>query len=72
MPKFSIAFVVPGVEKLLRHSIVENSDQDSALREFFNAEALDLYSSDDQGFHYFKEDFFDEKAPSGSIIKLSS
>jgi hypothetical protein len=70
MPKYSIAFVTPSKSSALRHRIVEADDRDSALRRFFNEEASEFYSNDDQGFYYFKEDFFDEIAASGNIIEL--
>jgi hypothetical protein len=68
MPKFSIAFISPGPEKPLRHRIIEESDQETAVRKFFEEETVEFYSNDDQGYHYFKEDFFD--ASTGSLITL--
>ena len=68
MPKFSIAFVVPESRKAIRHRIIESSDQDAALSVFFKEELTDLYSDDDRGRYYFKEDFFDATSPSGSIL----
>ncbi|HMD69025.1 MAG TPA: hypothetical protein VKF42_09130 [Chitinivibrionales bacterium] len=70
MAKFSIAFIVPARTNNLRHRIVESQDQDSALKSFFSEEASEFYSDDDQGFFYFKEDFFDEANSSGSVIRL--
>jgi hypothetical protein len=69
MPKFSIAFIVPTKASPLRHRIVESQDQDSALKAFFTDEAAEYYSADDQGFFYFKEDFFDEVNASGSVLR---
>ena len=69
MSKFSIAFVAPAQNSQLKHKIVEGTDQDSALKTFFSEEASEYYSADDQGYFYFKEDFFDTAAPSGSIIQ---
>ncbi len=70
MPKFSVAFVAPTDTTPLRHRIIEAADQEGALRTFFNDEASSFYSNDDQGFHYFKEDFSDALTLSGSIIAL--
>jgi hypothetical protein len=69
MSKFSIAFIAPTKLSPLRHKIVEGQDQDSALRAFFSEEASEFYSDDDQGFFYFKEDFFDETNASGNVIR---
>jgi hypothetical protein len=69
MPKFSIAFIAPSKVSTLKHRIVEGQDQDSALKSFFSDEASEFYSDDDQGFFYFKEDFFDETNPSGSVVR---
>jgi len=30
----------------------------------------DFYSEDNQGFFYFKEDFYDDRTQSGSIIEV--
>lgn len=72
MPKYSIAFVVPDEKSQLRHRVVESANEEEALRDFFNNETLDLYSNDDQGFYYFKEDFYDKSAQYGSIIRHTS
>jgi hypothetical protein len=71
MPKFSIAFVAPAENSQLKHRIMEGADQESALRSFFSEEAAEYYSNDDQGYFYFKEDFFDQAIPSGSVILCS-
>jgi hypothetical protein len=70
MSKFSIAFVLPSKNSQIRHRLVESQDQESALRSFFSEEVSEYYSNDDQGFFYFKEDFFDETNASGSVIRL--
>ncbi len=70
MPKFAIAFVTPSQKSQIRHKLISNESRDTALRQFFTEEAGDFYSTDDQGFYYFKEDFFDETSPSGSIIEI--
>ena len=68
MPKYSVVFITPGEKNRLAHRILESQDQDSALKTFFSEETTDYYSNDDQGFFYFKEDFFDTSNPTGSII----
>jgi len=69
MPKYAIAFITPTKGAALRHRIMDGENRDSALRRFFNEEASEFYSNDDQGFYYFKEDFFDEVTGAGSIIE---
>ncbi|MDG5814415.1 hypothetical protein QA601_04955 [Chitinispirillales bacterium ANBcel5] len=70
MPKYSIAFITPSKRQQIRHRIIEEENRDSALEKFFNEEASEFYSADDQGFYYFKDDFFDEITSSGSIIEI--
>ena len=70
MPRFAIAFVTPSHSGLLVHRIIEGENKDSALKAFFTESVSEFYSNDEQGFHYFKEDFFDETAPGGSLIEL--
>ena len=70
MPKYSIAFLAPGEKSPLKHRILENADQESALRAFFNEDTAEFYTNDEQGFFYFKEDFFDTSNPGGSIIQI--
>jgi hypothetical protein len=70
MPKYAIAFITPSHGGALRHRIMEGENRDSTLRQFFNEEASEFYSNDDQGFYYFKEDFFDETTGAGSIIEI--
>lgn len=72
MPKYSIAFITPTENVQLRHRLMEGESKDEALKRFFNEEAREFYSNDDQGYYYFKEDFFDEQSASGSIIDLES
>jgi guanylate kinase len=69
MPKFAIAFVAPTDEKTLRHRIVESADSEAALKVFFKEEVSEFYSDNEQGYHYFREDFFDEALASGSVIQ---
>jgi hypothetical protein len=73
MPKFAIAFIVPSKSnkiQVVRHRIIDGDAKEAALRRFFDEELKEYYSEDDQGFFYFKEDFFDEHAQSGSIIEI--
>ena len=53
-----------------RHRIIEGETKEAALRRFFEEELKEFYSEDDQGFFYFKEDFFDDRVQSGSIIEI--
>ncbi len=69
MPKYSIAFVAPTEEKALKHRFVEGADVESALKTFFKDELVEYYSDNEQGYHYFREDFFDEALASGSILQ---
>jgi hypothetical protein len=72
MSKYAIAFVVPAKNNpVVRHKLVEGETRDAALRRFFDEELKDFYSEDDQGFFYFKEDFFDDRVQSGSIIEIN-
>ena len=70
MLKYTIAFVAPSKTSRLVHQIVEGDNKEAALRQFFNENLKEYYSEDDQGFHYFKEDFEDENAQIGSIIEI--
>jgi hypothetical protein len=70
MSKYVVAFITQGKRVQLRHAIVEGENRDSALRRFFTENASENYSNDEHGFLYFKEDFFDENNPAGSIIEL--
>jgi len=69
MPKFAIAFIAPAQNSQLKHKLVDGADQEIALKTFFTDEAAEYYSADEQGYYYFKEDFFDAAVPSGSIIQ---
>lgn len=70
MPRFAVAFVTPSENGQLLHRVIENTDKETALRSFFNEFAHEYYSADEQGYHYFKEDFFDDVAAGGSIIEI--
>ncbi|MGL1936027.1 MAG: hypothetical protein OCD01_13450 [Fibrobacterales bacterium] len=49
--------------------VVELESQETALRFYFEQYAQE-YSNNEEGFLYFKEDFFDESKPMGSITEL--
>lgn len=70
MARFAVAFVTPVGNGTLVHKIIESENRESALKTFFEESVDEFYSNNAQGFHYFKEDFFDDTAPSGSIIEL--
>jgi len=71
MSKYAIAFVLHSKSNTtVCHRVIEGESREAALRSFFDQELKDYYSEDDQGFYYFKEDFFDDRSPSGSIIEL--
>ncbi|MCI0472874.1 MAG: hypothetical protein L0Y76_04745 [Ignavibacteria bacterium] len=70
MPKYSIAFIAPGETSPLVHRIIESPDQESALKSFFDENITEFYTNDEQGFFYFKEDFFDTTNSTGSVIQL--
>ncbi len=68
MHKYSIVFVPPAENIQLKHRIIESTDQETALKTFFSEEITDYYTDDEQGFFYFKQDFFEQSGPSGSIL----
>lgn len=69
MPKFSVAFIAPVHLGQLKHRVLDSQDTESALRTFFTEEATSFYSEDEKGYFYFKDDFFDESSPAGSIVQ---
>lgn len=70
MPRYAIAFIAPTDTRPLKHCVLESDDTDSALKAFFKEEVSDFYSDNEQGYHYFREDFNDEALASGSILQL--
>lgn len=68
MARYAIA-VISQAGKVIQ-KVVEGEGQEVALRKFFNENMASQYSIDDQGYFYFKEDFFDPKAPVGSILEV--
>ena len=69
MPKYAIAFV--NADDQLVHRLVELDTRDAALRFFFQNYASQGYTNDEEGFNYFKEDFFESESPAGSILEIS-
>ena len=70
MPRFAIAFVTPSQNGQLVHRILEGENKETVLKTLFTESVSEFYSNDEQGFHYFKEDFFDDTTPGGSIIEI--
>lgn len=70
MPRFAVAFITPTENGQLIHRLVESQDKESALRSFFSESVSEFYSADEQGFHYFKDDFLDDVSVGGSIIEV--
>jgi hypothetical protein len=70
MPRFAVAFITPTSSARLIHKIIESDTKDAALRKFFADTIAEHYSNDEQGFYYFKEDFYDEETGAGSLIEI--
>lgn len=68
MPRYVIAFHYPG-ESILQ-KVVELDSEESALRFFFNSFLEEKYTSDDEGYNYFIEDFRDADEPLGNIMEI--
>lgn len=69
MPRYAIAFIT--AKPALIHRLVEMDSRDAALRAFFNEHAAsEGYSSDAEGFAYFREDFEHPDEPMGSILEV--
>lgn len=68
MGQYAVAVASAGGKVVQK--IVEGEGRDAALRVFFNENMANQYSDDDQGYHYFKEDYFDPKAPLGSMLEV--
>lgn len=68
MARYAIA-VISQASKVVQ-KVIEGEGQEVALRKFFDENMASQYSIDDQGYFYFKEDFFDPKAPVGSILEV--
>ncbi len=69
MARYAIAVAMPGGNKVIQ-KIFEGEGQEDALKKFFVEHMASNYSDDDQGYFYFKEDYFDPKAPVGSIVEI--
>jgi hypothetical protein len=68
MPRYAIA-VLNSQSKVVQ-KIVEGEGQDAALKKFFETNMADQYSGDEQGYFYFKEDYFSPQGPMGSILEV--
>ncbi len=53
----------------LVQKVVELDTQEAALRFYFE-QYIEEYSNNDEGYLYFKEDFFDSSKPNGSITEI--
>lgn len=49
--------------------LIEAETETQALEVFFN-EGVPVYSADDEGFAFFKDDFFDAQTPMGAIYEI--
>jgi len=67
MPRFVLSFFSDTHGLCSR--LIEAEHEDGALRVFFDRHIGD-YSKDNEGFAYFREDFFDEKRPVGTIVEI--
>ena len=68
MPRYAIAFHYPGDNII--HKVVEMDSEESALRFFFSNYLSDRYTTDDEGYNYFSEDFHDQDGPPVSIMEI--
>ena len=68
MPRYAIAFHNQGVEFI--HKIVEMDSEEAALRFFFQTYVSSGYTSDEEGYVYFREDFHDVDDPLGGIVEI--
>lgn len=67
MPRFVIAEYNEAQGVVQR--VLEASTPEEALRMYFD-NYVTSFSKNDEGFTYFKEDFFDKNCPFGSIIEV--
>lgn len=68
MPRYAIAFMT--AKPSLIHHFVDMDSRESALRFFFQNYVGDAYSQDEEGFSYFKEDFFQADPPMGHVLEV--
>jgi hypothetical protein len=68
MPKYAIAFVTS--KPVLIHHLVALDSREAALRFFFKQYLGDAYSQDEEGFTYFKDDFFNADSPMGHVLEV--
>jgi hypothetical protein len=70
MPRYAIAFIT--AKPSLIHHLVEMDTREAAIRFFFLNHIGDEYSHDDEGYSYFKEDFFHPDAPLGHVLEITT
>jgi hypothetical protein len=68
MPRYAIAIAAEKSKVLQK--LVEGEGQEDALKKFFFDHMTAHYSNDEQGYFYFREDFFEPSAPIGSILEI--
>jgi hypothetical protein len=68
MPRYSIAFVTS--KPSLIHYLVSMDSREAALLFFFKQYVSEDYSQDDEGFAYFRDDFFNPETPMGSVLEV--
>jgi len=68
MPRYAIAFMTE--KPSLIHRFVEMDSREAALRFFFSNYVGEFYSPDEEGFSYFKDDFFHADTPMGNVLEI--
>jgi hypothetical protein len=68
MPRYSIAFCTS--KPSLIHQLVSMETREAALLFFFKQFVGEDYSHDDEGFAYFRDDFFNAETPMGSVLEV--
>lgn len=70
MPRYAIAFVT--AKPSLIHQLVSMDSREAALRYFFKQYIGDAYSQDEEGYAYFKDDFFNADSPMGHVLEVDA
>ena len=68
MPRYAVAVIAPK-NKILQ-KVVDGEGQEDALKKFFAEQMFNHYTNDEQGYFYFKEDYFDPQEPLGSVLEV--
>lgn len=68
MSRYVLSFFSDSVGVITK--ILEADSKEEAIRTFFDLYIPD-YTQDSEGFAWFKEDFYDEDRPLGSILLLN-